>query len=130
MYCDERSQYIRLNSKKNLNYSRKYGMWINLINLILLLTLASMFWLKVIRMPPNLFGSVLTLSLRPYFLSCDRPVFCVSIVEAKVVVILNHSFSACLKPYFSPESRDEFLVSVGKVRYKGLPSTSTLSPTL
>ena len=31
MYCDERSQYIRLNSKKNSfrgNYSRKYGTWI------------------------------------------------------------------------------------------------------
>ena len=30
MYCDERSQYIRLNSKKNSfrgNYSQKYGKW-------------------------------------------------------------------------------------------------------
>ena len=36
MYCDQRSQYIRLNSKKNSfrgNYSRKYGKYLHSLNL-------------------------------------------------------------------------------------------------
>ena len=47
MYCDERSQYIRVNSKKDNfrgNYSRIYGIFLSKLNTKVLISISFSTW--------------------------------------------------------------------------------------